>query len=323
MNRIDTVDLPDFSDVHILVIGDTMIDRYISGDVKRISPEAPVPVVEQKSYENRAGGAANVAMNILSLGAQATLLSICGADEAVDLMKAVLINNSRLDVHLIPCQDRKTTVKTRIMAGNQHLIRVDNEDKHDINAEQEKQVFEHFIDIINTGKIDGIILQDYNKGMLTATLIEKIMQSCVNLQIPVFVDPKEKNFLAYRNCTFFKPNKKEVFQSIGYQTSLDDADKVLRESMNHSITMITLGKDGLYLHDGLTGTIYPTSPRDISDVCGAGDSVISVACLCYIRKVPLSEIAIIANTAGGQVCESPGVVPVNYKKLKDELLKFY
>jgi len=121
MNRIDTVDLPDFSDVHILVIGDTMIDRYISGDVKRISPEAPVPVVEQKSYENRAGGAANVAMNILSLGAQATLLSICGADEAADLMKAVLINNSRLDVRLIPCQDRKTTVKTRIMAGNQHL----------------------------------------------------------------------------------------------------------------------------------------------------------------------------------------------------------
>ncbi len=317
----EIINLPDFSDLHLLIVGDIMIDRYISGDVKRISPEAPVPVVDQKRYENRAGGAANVALNVLNLGAKATLLSIAGEDEAKLVLNEVLDKYSGLKLDIYTCPDRKTTVKTRIMAGNQHLLRVDNEDKHDINVTQEKEIMDRFSKLLSTDTINGVILQDYNKGLLTPQVIESIINFCVSKGIPTFVDPKEKNFFAYKKCTFFKPNKKEVMQSVGLQMELADIDKYLRERLTHEVSLITLGKEGLYIHDGTKGTIYPASPRMISDVCGAGDSVISVVSLCYLKGMDLSSIGRVANVAGGQVCELPGVVPVNYQNLKAELLR--
>lgn len=317
----EIINLPDFSDLHLLIVGDIMIDRYISGDVKRISPEAPVPVVDQKSFENRAGGAANVALNVLNLGAKATLLSIAGEDEAKLLLNEVLGKYSGLNLDIYTCPDRKTTVKTRIMADNQHLLRVDNEDKHDINATQENEIIDRFSKLLATDTINGVILQDYNKGMLTLHVIESIINFCVSKGIPTFVDPKEKNFFAYKRCTFFKPNKKEVLQSTGLRMELTDIDKYLRERLTHEVSLITLGKEGLYIHDGTKGTIYPASPRMISDVCGAGDSVISVVSLCYLKGMDLSSIGKVANVAGGQVCELPGVVPVNYQNLKAELLR--
>jgi rfaE bifunctional protein kinase chain/domain len=317
----EIINLPDFRDLHLLIVGDVMIDRYISGDVKRISPEAPVPVVDQKSYENRAGGAANVALNVLNLGAKATLLSVAGEDEAKLILNEVLEKYSGLNLDIYTCPDRKTTVKTRIMAGNQHLLRVDNEDKHDINATQEKEIIDRFSKLLSTDTINGVILQDYNKGLLTPQVIESIINYCVSKDIPTFIDPKEKNFFAYKGCTFFKPNKKEVMQSVGLRMELADIDKYLRERLTHKVSLITLGKEGLYIHDGTKGTIYPASPRMISDVCGAGDSVISVVSLCYLKGMDLSSIARVANVAGGQVCELPGVVPVNYQNLKTELLR--
>lgn len=317
----EKIDLPDFSDLHILIIGDVMIDRYISGDVKRISPEAPVPVVDQKSFENRAGGAANVALNVLNLGAKATLLSITGEDEAQNILKSVLNINDRLQLEFITCKNRKTTVKTRVMAGYQHLLRVDNEDKYDIHTDEEQMVITRFESLLNNIKIDGVILQDYNKGLLTKKIIEKIIDKCVAQNIPTFVDPKENNFFSYKRCTVFKPNKKEVFQSLGVNSDMNAIDKILRARLDHVISLITLGKDGLYINDGVTDGVYPTSPRVISDVCGAGDSVISVVCVCYLKNMKIASIAKVANIAGGQVCEYPGVVPINYQNLKAELAK--
>ncbi|MCZ2102522.1 MAG: PfkB family carbohydrate kinase [Chitinophagales bacterium] len=316
-----SINLPDFSDMHILIVGDIMVDRYISGEVKRISPEAPVPVVEQRHFENRAGGAANVALNVLELGAKATLLSITGSDEGRAIISEVLDLGERLTLEFVTCKDRKTTVKTRVMAGYQHLIRVDNEDKHDISSEQERIILDKFKGLIDSGQIDGVILQDYNKGMLTKTGIEAIMDYCSLKQIPTFVDPKEKNFFAYRGCTIFKPNKKEVTRSTGIFSDLDAMDGYLRERLSHNITLITLGQDGLYVNDGSQGATYATAPRIIADVCGAGDSVISVVSLCYLKGMDMSSLANVANIAGGQVCESPGVVPVNYEKLRQELVK--
>ena len=315
------INLPDFSDLHILIVGDVMLDRYISGEVKRISPEAPVPIVEQRHFENRAGGAANVALNILALGAKATLLTVTGADEAERLLGDVLNTGDRLKLEFVKCPDRKTTVKTRVMAGYQHLLRVDNEDKHDISAVQEQIILDKFTEILNAGYINGVVLQDYNKGMLTKAVIEAMIAKCNEKSVPTFVDPKEKNFFAYKGCTVFKPNKKEVTQSIGVTPDLNITDKLLRERLSHAITLITLGHQGMYIHDGTQGKIYPTSERIISDVCGAGDSVISVVSLCYLKKTDTDTLAIIANATGGQVCESPGVVPVNYEKLRLELMK--
>ncbi len=315
------INLPDFSDLHILIVGDVMLDRYISGEVKRISPEAPVPIVEQKHFENRAGGAANVALNMLALGAKATLLTVTGVDEAKQMLGDVLDLGDRLNLEFVQCNDRKTTVKTRVMAGYQHLLRVDNEDKHDISTAQEQMILDKFTLILNTGKIHGVILQDYNKGMLTKAVIETIIKQCNDKAIPTFVDPKEKNFFAYKGCTVFKPNIKEVTQSIGETPDLDVTDRLLRERLDHKITLITLGHQGLYIHNGTQGKAYPTSQRIISDVCGAGDSVISVVSLCYLKNTPMDDLAIIANVTGGQVCESPGVVPVDYEKLRIELLR--
>ena len=319
MNEV--INLPDFSNIHILVIGDVMIDRYINGDVKRISPEAPVPVVEQRTFENRAGGAANVAVNLLALGAKVTLLSIIGDDESADVLQSVLDLDKRLQFKYVKSKGRKTSVKTRIMAGYQHLIRVDNEDKYDINKEEEAEILNKFAFILSSGEIGGVILQDYNKGLLTENIINNIMSMCIEMKIPTFVDPKEKNFFAYKNCTIFKPNNREVSQSIGIKADLDQTDMMLRDRLQHNITLITLGSKGLYINDGHGGATYPTSPRIISDVCGAGDSVISVVSLCYIKGMDMSTLAAVANTAGGQVCESPGVVPINLNNLKSELSK--
>lgn len=311
------ITLPDFGDLHMLVIGDVMIDRYIHGHVTRISPEAPVPVVEQKSIENRAGGSANVAVNLKALGAQVSLLSIGGQDQDVEILNDILVK-SNIKAHILKLQNRKTTTKTRVLSANQQLLRIDHEDKYDIDASDEKHLLQLFNEMLTNEPIDGIILQDYNKGMLTQWLIASIIDLANEKNIPTFVDPKEKNFFAYKNCTLFKPNKKEIRQAVG-ELSWDEADQVIRQKLSNQYTVITLGSEGVYIHDGQRGEIYPTTKRVIADVCGAGDSVISIVSLCYLKRMESAVIAKIANMAGGQVCETPGVVPVNLQKLKAEL----
>lgn len=319
MQNIDN-QLPDFRDLHILVIGDVMIDRYISGSVKRISPEAPVPVVAMEQIDNRLGGAANVALNLCALGAKVTVLSIIGEDVEGDLLVRMMAEIPNLTFQYQTISGRKTTLKTRVMSNNQHLLRIDHEDTADISNEQAKSMVGICKSLIDSSAINGVILQDYNKGLLTSENIHSIIELCNEHAIPTFVDPKEKNFFEYRNCTIFKPNKKEILKALGLNVlDFDFIDQQLRLRLSHKITFITLGSEGIYVNDGFQSAKYSTTPRNIADVCGAGDTVISVLCLCYIKNVPLHQIAKIANTAGGQVCEKPGVVSIDRKNLEDEL----
>ncbi|MFN8337433.1 MAG: bifunctional ADP-heptose synthase [Saprospiraceae bacterium] len=318
MKNEESIILPDFGDLHILVIGDVMIDRYISGTVSRISPEAPVPVVNMKSVENRLGGAANVALNLHALGAQVSLLSVIGQDEdGADLISKIE-KTIGLHQHLVQLPSKITTVKTRIMAGNQHLLRIDQEDAQDIINEDSEIIYQRYLEIIKYG-IDGIILQDYNKGLLVPELIHRIIKKANDEGIPTFVDPKEKNFFEFTSCTLFKPNKKEMSAAVATNDVKIGIAKI-RQKMNHKISVVTLGGEGMYIQDDQNGEIYPTSQRIISDVCGAGDTVISTLCVTYLKGLSLGQMAKIANRAGGLVCEKPGVVSVDLKDLQAELI---
>ncbi|MBK9734041.1 MAG: carbohydrate kinase [Saprospiraceae bacterium] len=321
MKNKNKFSLPDFSDLHILVIGDVMIDRYISGEINRISPEAPVPVVNMSCIEDRLGGAANVALNLNALGSKVTILSMTGEDEESRRLAALFAENKSVFCQFLQIADRKTTVKTRVMAGSQHVLRIDNEDTADISPEHEDSFLKLFHNTISNSEIRGVILQDYNKGLLTSKVIKGIMEYCVEHNILTFVDPKERNFFAYYKCTLFKPNKKEIFKALQLHTGdYDHIDTLLRSKMHHNITFITLGSGGIYASDGVTSKIYPTSPRTIADVCGAGDTVISIVALCYLKGMDLDQMAMIANIAGGQVCEYPGVVSVKLNQLMSELV---
>ncbi|MBC7883891.1 MAG: hypothetical protein H7X99_00345 [Saprospiraceae bacterium] len=312
--------LPDFSKHHVLVVGDVMIDRYISGHVNRISPEAPVPVLEMSVTDNRLGGAANVAINLMSLGAEVTILSIIGDDAEGKTLTEMFEFYPKIKHQLTIIHQRKTTVKTRIMANSQHLMRIDSEDCQDIGEQDENLIKQNFVHILESGRIDAIVFQDYNKGLMTETLITQMLNKCRQLAIPTFVDPKDKNFFAYKSCTLFKPNKKEILKAFSsHTTDFDEIDKLLREKLHHQITFVTLGSDGIYINDGKQSKIFGTKPRIIADVCGAGDTVISITCLCYLEGVPIEKMAEIANTAGGQVCEHPGVVSINRRELENEL----
>lgn len=311
------MNLPDFSQLHILVIGDIMIDRYIYGRVDRISPEAPVPVLDASHTEDRLGGAANVCANLISLGARVTVLSMIGNDDEGLRIQQMLEDVENLDTSLAVIKDRKTTVKTRLMSASQQLLRVDSEDKNDVSDEILKHMF---FKIIDAKTINGIIIQDYNKGLLTHSLINTIISKANERNISTFVDPKEKNFWSYVGCTLFKPNRKELERALDRAFDIgDDLHSLINEKLKNTISLVTLGKDGIYYSDGSESGLSKAKPRSITDVCGAGDSVISIAALCYCMGIPLGDIAFIANVTGGQVCEVPGVAVVNRLKLAAEL----
>ncbi|MFZ4543854.1 MAG: bifunctional heptose 7-phosphate kinase/heptose 1-phosphate adenyltransferase [Saprospiraceae bacterium] len=309
---------------NVLIIGDVMIDTYLNGRVARISPEAPVPVVEFQSRVERLGGAANVALNVKALDAIPILLSVVGKDENAELFSQLLQNECIDNKYIIQLESRQTTIKTRIMSGNQQLLRIDKEDTRDISEAECEKVMNYFKHILETYKVDVIILQDYNKGMLTSNLIQRIVEEAKNCNIPVAVDPKKKNFFNYKDVSLFKPNFKEISEAMNERpmTNIEDLMRLtlkLKEQMPHDNTMITLSDKGIFTFDGKNASIMPTTARDIADVCGAGDSVIAVAALGLAVGESIEEIARISNIAGGQVCEEIGVVPVNKEKLISEI----
>jgi rfaE bifunctional protein kinase chain/domain len=285
-----------------------------------------VPVVEYQSRINRLGGAANVALNIKALGAKPILVSTVGNDENGQLFKQLLATENIDFQSIITLDSRQTTIKTRVMSGNQQLLRIDQEDTHDITADEEKIIFEKINQLIDNQTIKAIIFQDYNKGLLTQNLIQRIIKLAVTKNIPTAVDPKKKNFFAYKNVTLFKPNFKEITEALQVKPKIQISDlelltKELNAVMPHRNTMITLSEKGIFTSNGSTSTLLPTTPRNIADVCGAGDTVIAVAALGLSVDLPLDEIARLANIAGGQVCEEVGVVPVRLEKLKNEFEK--
>ncbi len=323
-----------FNKLKIIIVGDIMVDSYIWGSVDRISPEAPVPVVTVKERGNRLGGAANVAVNIKALGAEPIICSVIGKDakgeELIQLMK-----KDNMPTHgIIESTNRPTTTKFRVIGNNVQMLRVDEEVTDDLSSSEEKQLIKVIADIINNEQIDAIIFQDYNKGVLTKQTISEITKLANQYQVITAVDPKKKNFLEFKDVTFFKPNLKELREGIQANvdpkniSSLEKAALALHKKLNARIIMTTLSEYGVFTStknsgDNFSTLTLPAHVRSISDVSGAGDTVIAVASICLVLKQNPKFIASISNLAGGLVCEYAGVVPINKEKLLEESQKLY
>jgi len=317
-----------FEKLKVLIIGDAMIDSYLWGGVERISPEAPVPVVKVQKREQRPGGAANVALNVRSLGATPVLFSVIGDDLEGDNFLSLLKEHHLSADGIVRSKKRITTIKHRIIAGSQHLLRVDSEDDSAISEEEKKILLKKIQSQISSGsKADVIILQDYDKGLFDKQLISDIINAANKNSVPTVADPKSRNFFHYRDVSLFKPNLVELKESLHLDidptdtTSLKNAVRSLKEKTSIHSALITLSDKGIFIdHEG-TAALIPALKREISDVSGAGDTVLSIAAMCLALKLPPKLIANLANIAGGLVCEHVGVVPVNKKDLLDEVIK--
>lgn len=314
-----------FKGKRVLIVGDIMLDSYIFGSVERISPEAPVPVVAIEKRENRPGGAANVAFNIKSLGAIPMLCAFVGNDSEGEIMKNILLENEISKDYIMVSPTRKTTAKLRVMAQKNQLLRLDYEQTNDLNQDENLLLFNSFNAAI--AQADVVILEDYNKGVLTSDNISKLISIAHEHNVPVTVDPKKKNFWEYKHVDMFKPNLKELKEALNSTDNLSDehfflkAIKEMEMNLSNKISFITLSERGVFIKDQEQQHFLPAFVRTIADVSGAGDTVISVASLCFAARMPIKDIAFIANLAGGLVCEHPGVVPINLERLESEYLK--
>lgn len=322
MDKIDNL-FEAFNGLRVLIIGDVMIDRYLRGRVQRISPEAPVPVLQWQEDEDRLGGAANVALNIRAMGATPYLFSVIGRDENHKSFLAEMQRNGMDESGLVLSARRVTTVKTRVIAQNQHLLRVDKEDTHDLDAEETHELLDRLDQCLASTPIDVIIFQDYNKGVLKPEVIKRTLHAAEEYKIPTVVDPKFRNFWLYRKVTLFKPNLREIQDQLSFPVrpvaeDLLTAARVIRERLDNRINLVTLSDKGLFVEQNGQYHLLPTQARNIADVCGAGDTVISVVSLGLALGLPLEEIGQLANLAGGQVCEKVGVVPVDKEQLLRE-----
>ena len=312
-----------FKQQHILIIGDVMIDRYLTGAVDRISPEAPVPVVRLTGQEDRLGGAANVALNLKALGATPYLCSVVGEDDNGARLRMLLPEVQLSDRGLVGSNERRTTVKSRVIAGNQHLLRVDAEDTHALTPREQESLLHAVTALLEQKDIHAILFQDYNKGVLSHPVIRAVILEAIKRDIPTAVDPKFDNFWSYKHVTLFKPNLKEIRAQMPFEVhpTLEDLNKAahhLRTKLGNPYSLVTLSEKGIYLNNRGAGQTLPTHPRSITDVCGAGDTVFAVAGLGLSLGMPLEEIARLSNLAGGQVCERVGVVPVDPAQLQQE-----
>lgn len=308
--------------LHVLVVGDLMLDVYQSGDVNRISPEAPVPIVDVENSFERLGGASNVCLNIASLNAKCSVIGMVGNDEAGNKMKHLFDKSGINSDQIIISNTRPTTTKTRIIANNQQVVRIDKENKSEIHKLEEEQILLNFRKIIKD--VDVVILQDYNKGLLTKKLIQNLIKCSNNNSKPVFVDPKFDNFFSYKNVFLFKPNKKEAEQTLG--VSFNNIENIksgaitIKNKLNCENVLITLGEDGMLLLTNENRFLQiPTKAKKVHDVSGAGDTVISTLALFFTANYPLKQSVSIANIAAGIICESIGVTPIKLNDLKNRI----
>lgn len=314
-----------FAQLRVLIVGDVMIDSYIFGKVERISPEAPIPVVNVKRKEIRLGGAGNVAMNIKSLGGTAILCSVVGNDsDANDLVK-LLIDNDLPTEGIIKSNERITTVKQRVLAGSQHVVRIDSEMNGLINADERFQ-------FIKKAKLlaescDVIIFEDYDKGALDAESIQAIVAFAKSKGIPTIVDPKKRNFLHYQGTDIFKPNLKELKEGLKIDFDSKNLDEIRAAVASAKLTLgvkgvfLTLSENGVFIDFAGETHHIAAHLRSITDVSGAGDTVVSIAAMCLALQLTPKVIAEMSNLGGGLVCEYMGVVPIEKEKLKAEYQK--
>ncbi|MBK7288864.1 MAG: carbohydrate kinase [Chitinophagaceae bacterium] len=313
-----------FSSIKVGVIGDIMLDNYMWGKVDRISPEAPVPIVALNHKEYRIGGAGNVALNCRSLGATVAILSVCGNDEESERL-INLLEDEKIDTSfLLKSSDRITTSKTRIISRNQQMMRLDAELTDDLNSKDENALLEKIQSFIESEKPDVIIFEDYNKGVLTEKLIQDVIAFCQKAGVITAVDPKRKNFFSYKNADIFKPNLKEVKEGLNMlfedvnEPLLKNIHNELAGTLRHKISFITLSEKGVYFQMENKSAIIPSHIRNVSDVSGAGDTVIAVASIVYAATEDVQMMAEIANIAGGLVCEEVGTVAISKEKLLKE-----
>lgn len=305
-----------------LVAGDVMLDAYLWGRVERISPEAPVPVVRITERSARLGGAANVALNVRALGATPVVLSVTGADEDGARLMQLFTQLGLRTEGLVASKHRQTTVKTRVISGHQHIVRVDSETDAELDNTDADALITRADELFLQRKPDVAILEDYDKGVLTDRTIAALIALCKKHNVPVAVDPKKRNFFAYRGVDLFKPNLKELREGLktevrpGDNGSVKEAVLELERRLGNAASLITLSEHGVYAHAGNEEHTLPAHTREIADVSGAGDTVIAVAALCLAQRSGLRELAALSNLAGGLVCEHVGVAPIE----RDQLL---
>ena len=311
-----------FSRLKVLIIGDLMIDSYTWGRVSRISPEAPVPVVNVIRRESRLGGAGNVVLNIASLGATAVICSVIGDDAPGRELQKIILDSNLSTEGLIVEPGRMTTVKERIIAGSQQVVRVDSETENSISLSSQQALLTLIKRSISD--VDVIIFEDYDKGVLNDSLIQAVISMAKENNIPTVVDPKRKNFFAYKGATLFKPNLHELRDGLGLMPSDFDADHLaetvrkFKVSQEFTGVFVTLSERGVYIDFENDQHLIPAHIRQISDVSGAGDTVISIAACVLALGGTTEQIASLANLGGGLVCESLGVVPINLALLRKE-----
>ncbi|MEO6254005.1 MAG: PfkB family carbohydrate kinase [Ferruginibacter sp.] len=316
-----------FTQLKVAVIGDVMLDTYWWGNVERISPEAPVPVVAVSKKEHRIGGAGNVALNIASLGAAVSMISVLGKDDDGMQLTKLLQENNINTLYLVSSEHRITTNKIRIISRNQHMMRLDAELTDDMRGDDEQALLHAFETYIAVENPDIVILEDYNKGVLTPNVIKKIIGLCNEYDILTAVDPKRKNFFAYEGVDIFKPNLKEVKDGLNLLREeininvLKDMHILLQEKLKHGVSLITLSEKGVFYQQENNAAIIPTHIRSIADVSGAGDTVIAIASLVFAATGDARLMAEIANIAGGLVCEEVGTVAIDKTKLFEECKK--
>lgn len=305
-----------------------MLDHYWHGRVERISPEAPVPVVEVERTEVMPGGAANVALNLRALGAEVALAGLCGRDENGERLQALLRDQGIWD-YLIPAEDRPTTTKIRIMGNGVQMLRLDREETAEPNTALAETVLAHVKHILESSSWQAVVLQDYDKGFLSAPLIQQTVYYCSKRGIPLIADPKKRHFWDYGGVTLFKPNLRELVEAFSGSFGPRPGDNViehllaeLRRRMPHRLTMLTLGARGLWLASDEGISRYPARERHVRDVSGAGDTVAAVAALCMAAGVEPETMAVLCNLAGGRVCEEPGVAVISRPLLETELERY-
>ncbi|MBS1615305.1 MAG: carbohydrate kinase [Bacteroidetes bacterium] len=315
----------DMNSLHVAIVGDVMLDNYWWGDVERISPEAPVPVVALKHRESRLGGAANVALNARALGARVSLCTVIGADTEGDTLSNLATESGIGMQASLRSSQRATTTKTRVMARHQQMLRLDDEQADELFPEEEHPFIDLVLRFLQREKPQVLIFEDYNKGVLKENVIRRITDHCREIGILTAVDPKKKNFLSFHGVDIFKPNLKEVREGLNVNLDtpnlnlLEIAHQKLHEALGHQITFITLSELGVFAQKtGETPFIIPSHLRNIADVSGAGDTVIATAAMVFAQTRDLRLMAEISNIAGGLVCEELGVVPISKDRLLTE-----
>ena len=307
----------DYSEKNILVIGDIILDAYVFGTVNRISQEAPVPIVSIAEKNFKPGGAANVALNLSGLGANVQLIGLTGSGINCDELQKCFEKNNNINLHLVKDEGRPTSVKTRIIADGKQVARLDDEATNEINQihkEKLKSIFD-----ANSKNIDGIIIEDYNKGTLPSDVIVHIIDSASKNSIPVYVDPKYDNYEHYKGVRLFKPNLVEYNTIVRNKNFgvLPKSGFKFKEYIGSEILLLTLGAEGMSLYFNDSHDQIPTKARKVYDVSGAGDTVIATFAMNDICGLDPLESSIIANLAAGRVCEEIGVFPINVDALKE------